>query len=269
MIAMKSPFPGMNPYLEDPALWPGLHSKLATYMVETLNEKLPEDYVSDLDFRLYVTHRNSQIIPDVTTLSSRSQERAPVRSGGVAVMSRADAPQILITEREEVSEPFIEIRSLTEPKKVVTVIEILRHSNKKLGSEGRESYLTKQSEILRSDVNLLEIDLLRKGEYTLAPPYERIVFDFGYWDYVVSLSRSSNRKRFELHLRTVKQKLPCFRVPLLEGDPDMELDLQAIFDRCYQVGAYWRQIDYRRNLHYPLNEPDAEWAKSIALSVGA
>ncbi len=150
----------MDPYLECPALWPGLHDKLVFCFVEALNIMLPTDYVSDIEHRLYITHRDNRIIPDVTTFCSRSKERATVGSGGVAMMSRADAPQILITEREEVSEPFVEIRSLTEPKKVVTVIEVLNHSNKKLGSEGRESYLTKQGEVLRSDVNLLEIDLL-------------------------------------------------------------------------------------------------------------
>jgi len=50
--------------------------------------------------------------------------------------------------------------------------EVLSPSNKEVHSEGRTLYLRKQREILRSEVNSVEIDLLRGGEHTLAVPHK-------------------------------------------------------------------------------------------------
>ena len=33
---LRSPFPGMDPYLEHPALWPGVHQSLITYLRDAL-----------------------------------------------------------------------------------------------------------------------------------------------------------------------------------------------------------------------------------------
>ena len=33
---MNTPFPGMDPYLEHPALWPGLHNRLIVTMANQL-----------------------------------------------------------------------------------------------------------------------------------------------------------------------------------------------------------------------------------------
>lgn len=265
---MRSPFPGMDPYLEDPALWPGLHDKINYNLVEALNGVLPEDYVADLEHRLYVTHRDTHIIPNVVTMREAARERLSSGAGSTAVLQRGDKPAILFAPPEEVSESYVEIRHLTIPKRVVTVIEVLSHSNKTPGSEGRKSYLQKQRDVLNSEVHLQEIDLLRKGEHTLAPPYERIVMEYGRWDYLVSLSRSSDRARYELHLCSVRRNLPRIDVPLANGDPDVVVDLQAVFDRCYAAGAYPRQVDYRREPYFPLEEPDKSWADVLLTEKG-
>ncbi len=265
---MKSPFPGMDPYLEDPALWPGLHDKLIYNLVETLNGVLPDDYVADMQHRLYVAYRHAQIVPDVLTTTDRDRIREPAIRAATAVLSRTDTPAILVAPPEEVSESFVEIRHLAAPKRVVTVIEILSHSNKTPGSEGRASYLLKQRDVLSSDVHLLEVDLLRKGEHTLAAPFSSIVAEFGTWDYLVSVCRSPDRWRHELHLRTVRQSLPCIAVPLANADPDVRMDLQDVFTRCYAAGAYRRQVDYRRTPYFALNEADAKWAETLLVEKG-
>jgi hypothetical protein len=40
--------------------------------------------------------------------------------------------------------------------------------------------------------------------------------------------------------------LPVVPVPLLEADPDVLLDLQAMVNNVYERGAYASQIDYRQ-----------------------
>jgi hypothetical protein len=42
-LAMPSPFPGMDPYLETPALWSDLHARFITYWRDALNDCLPDN----------------------------------------------------------------------------------------------------------------------------------------------------------------------------------------------------------------------------------
>lgn len=48
---MPSPFPGMDPYLEAPDVWPGVHHALATEIRTQLNRTLPGPYYADLEMR--------------------------------------------------------------------------------------------------------------------------------------------------------------------------------------------------------------------------
>jgi hypothetical protein len=51
---MPSPFPGMDPYLEHPALGPGVHQRFITYVGDALNAVLPAHYIADIGERLYI-----------------------------------------------------------------------------------------------------------------------------------------------------------------------------------------------------------------------
>src|SRR5690349_21204031 len=141
---MRSPFPGMDPYLENPTLWPGLHDKIIYNLVEALNGVPPESYVADMQQRLYVSHTDGQIIPDVVT-QKQSTTNAPARAaGGTALLARVATPAILIALPEEIAESYVNIVHLGTERQIVTVIEVLIPSNKTSGSEGRDSYLQKQ-----------------------------------------------------------------------------------------------------------------------------
>src|SRR6516225_204282 len=59
--AMPGPFPGMDPYLEDPLLWRGLHLSLIFCMTEALNARLPDDYIASIDERVYVVQPEHHI----------------------------------------------------------------------------------------------------------------------------------------------------------------------------------------------------------------
>lgn len=51
---MKSPFPGMDPYLEDPAFWPDFHPRFITYWCDYLSDSLPEPYEARLNERVHL-----------------------------------------------------------------------------------------------------------------------------------------------------------------------------------------------------------------------
>jgi hypothetical protein len=256
---MPSPFPGMDPYLEHPALWPGVHQRLITYLGDGLNVLLPANYVADIGERLYVVQPDRHIYPDVVVVEPPTSES---HQGSTAAVLTSDPPWVLTVEPVEVREVFIEILSVGNASRVVTVIEVLSPSNKTASSEGRQLYVTKQQEILQSPTHLIEIDLLRYGEHTVAAPRQSLIAR-GVWDYLVCLHRGGQRGRYEVWAMTLRQRLPRIRVPLSNGEPDIVLDLQAVFDRCYDEGAYARRLDYRHEPLLPLSEADRTWAETL------
>ena len=78
---MSMIFPGMDPYLENPQLWPGVHTRLIVYLADQLQLLLPARYVTAVEERVYVEGTDRQYIPDVWI--KRSEH--PQRSGGAAV----------------------------------------------------------------------------------------------------------------------------------------------------------------------------------------
>jgi hypothetical protein len=260
---MPSPFPGMDPYLEHSARWPGMHQRLINRMSDVLNDLLPDPYIADIGEWLYVVQPRRSIYPDVV-LVERPAVDLPGNStsGGTAALAVSDPPWVMTVQPEERREVFIEILPVGDESRVVTVIEVLSPANKAVGSEGRQLYLEKQQQILESQTHLIEIDLLRQGEHTAAAPLDWLV-EQGSWDYLVSLHRGAPQERFEAWPILLRQRLPCVRVPLADSDPDVVLDLQAVFDYCYDEGPYARRVDYRREPSIRLRSEDAEWVDGL------
>ncbi|WP_448605471.1 DUF4058 family protein, partial [Thermoflexus hugenholtzii] len=160
---MPSPFPGMDPYLEHPALWPGLHSRLIVGLADHLGPILRPRYYVEVEERVYLLTREGGAFPfparpDVAVAApsglSSSPGSIPIPAGGARVVT--------LPMPEEVRERYLVVRE-AGTHQVVTWLEILSPANKAPG-EGRQVYLKKREEILRSRVHLVEIDLLRAGE---------------------------------------------------------------------------------------------------------
>jgi hypothetical protein len=169
---------------------------------------------------------------------------------------------------EEISEGYVEIYQRSSPDRVVTVIEILRHTNKAKGTVGNDMYKAKQHELLASSMNLVEIDLLRRGSHTVAPKQESILREFGPWDYLISLSSAHNRSDYILWLLSVRQQLPVIDIPLLFEDEPVHLDLQAAFNRSYDADRYDRSVRYHEQPYFPLYGDDDDWANRLLKDKG-
>jgi hypothetical protein len=256
---MPSPFPGMDPYLENSVLWSGLHQLLIARILIALNSTLPQKYVANIAERVYVLQTGRDIYPDVAVLEHPFPGSAgESQGGGVAVAPVGDPPLVLEVEAVEVHEPFIEILPVADQSRVVTIIEVLSPTNKE-GGTGRELYLTKQREALRSQAHFLEIDLLRGGQHTVAAPLNHLLLR-GSWHSVVCLHRTRQGTRFEVWPIPLEQRLPRVRVPLGGDDPDASLDLQELFSRCYDEAAYQRRISYQAEPPVRLSPSTAQWA---------
>jgi len=161
---------------------------------------------------------------------------------------------------------FVEIYNSAHGHRLVTIIEIVSPSNKRPGPD-RRSYETKQKDVLESNVNLIELDLLRSGRRLLPYPDLVAMVDTLAPDYLVLLNRGALRQGnwmdYTLYPVLLRETLPCIPVPLAAQDPDVLLDLQVAVNRVYREGPYLRAIDYSVPPNPPLNEADVAWADEL------
>lgn len=272
---MPSPFPGMDPYLEAPDIWPDFHNSLASEIRGELNRSLPAPYYARLEMRPelgIVEEDNSRqrIVPDVTVVR---HPRSIIQSAGTVVHER---PRREISTSTNVNiytglirHYFIEIRDSVHGHKLITLIEILSPSNKRSGPD-RQAYQRKQRDVLDSDANLVELDLLRTGDRVLPEPTlsQQVLQLAVLPDYLVLINRAWQRANgvqpYEVFASNLREELPCVPIPLKDGEPEVPLDLQYIMDRAYDAGPYRRgAINYSQPPEPPLSGPDAEWAEAL------
>ena len=80
---MPSPFPGMNPYLENPELWPDVHHELIGQIRTALSSALRPHYMARVELRVYIadedeTNRSFRI-PDVRIERTAKRKNAKKR----------------------------------------------------------------------------------------------------------------------------------------------------------------------------------------------
>lgn len=260
---MSSPFPGMDPFLENPEIFPDIHDRLVIYLADACQPVLPEPYYSAIGRRAWIEVSERPVEPDVNVVRAQWPEPpAGAGSGAVAVAEdTATEPVVIHVPHDEHREPFVEIYvGQGKDRRLVTLIEVLSPSNKHPGEHGRNLYLRKQREILGSQVHLIEIDLLRGGTHTTAVPLDRLRRRVVEYDYHVCLHRFDQLEDYVVYPFRLSQRLPRIEVPLLPGDGSISLDLQAVFDRCYDAGPYRREINYRTVSPVPpLSDEQAAW----------
>ncbi|MCI0681199.1 MAG: DUF4058 family protein [Gemmataceae bacterium] len=259
---MPSPFPGMDPYLEDPELFPDLHDKLIAHIGEALMARLPPPYYAVTGSRIWVEPVRRRVGPDVRIhRKNGGLVRATAASnGGTAVLTE---PVIVTVRHDEVRETFAEIYTgRGKKRRLVTSIEILSPTNKTPGEQGRDLYRQKQAELAASKVNLVEIDLLRGGEHTTAVPREELIDQAGACAYHVCCWRFHRFQEYRVYPIQLDEPLPVLAIPLLPGDPDVPLPLQPLFDQVYDAGPYPRVVDYRDDVPPPpLPAEKRRWLK--------
>src|SRR5438874_10235918 len=216
---MASPFPGMDPYLEDPRLWPDFQHQLVACLFQLLLPNVTDRYRARVVHRSYAT----------------------------------ETPLFTSVLREEHTEDLIEVRRRGDSK-LVTLLDVVSPANKST-TIGRDAYLQTRQNAKQLGASLVEIDLVLEGEPTL--DYSRD--GLPEWDYAVTVTRSTQPERYEIYTATVQKRLPKFRLPLAPDDKDTVLDLQAAFARCYDQNGYDQLIDYGRDPHPMLDDADRQW----------
>jgi hypothetical protein len=263
---MPSPFPGMDPFLEHPGYFPGLHEKMVVYIAEQLQSRLPDPYFADLGERVWVETSSRRIEPDVDVFRRRGgRSSRPEKNGGPAVATRSK-PIIITVLHDESHESFVEIRTRAgDQERLVATIEVLSPSNKTPGEKAQGLYRKKQREIEQSgSSHLIEIDLLRAGKHTTSVPLTLLKQKASPFDYHVCVRPFDKPGKFEIYAIELPDPLPEMAIPLLPGDGEVPLDLQAVFNRCYDVGPYRKRVRYTLDrIEPPLPRKRLAWAKQI------
>jgi hypothetical protein len=262
---MKSPFPGMDPYIEACGLWEGFHHHLIEAIYQALARVLPRGYTADTGVRSYVVLMEAEgkkehpATPDVA-VTKPAEKKPRKKKGGVAVAEagqEAESVPMRPFIAEQFEETFVEIYAQREERFLVTCIEVLSPSNKRQGTEGWLQYERKRQAMLLGRANFIEIDLLRGGhKMPMLDPWPDS-------PYTVLVSRQFTAPHCRCWPAHFRRRLPVIPVPLVYTDPDLSLDLQPLLDGIYSLGRYDEQIDYTRPLTPALSDVDAAWVRDV------
>jgi hypothetical protein len=247
----------MDPFLELQE-WSDFHGALNYAIRDVLAPRVEPRYVVRVERRIYFEHPTAGPEGDLRIVDvalakrpfpeAQSTPLEPLAQTGSVVTAVCELPM-----PEEQRESYLVIRD-REEMEVVTVFETLSPANKGSGV-GRQEYLAKRESILASSVHLVELDLLRGGRrLPMVTPLPAA-------DYYAIVSDARHRPRANVTAWTLRDRLPSIRIPLANGDPDIELGLQGAFDSVYDRARYQLSLDYSAPLTPPLSDADQLWVR--------
>ena len=256
---MPSPFPGMDPYLEG-SLWSDVHQALASEIRRRLSRQVRPRYAVRL--AIATVEENGPgtgvnlMYPDVEVF--RPSQRLPLSGGSTLVAEPVLEVASFVTVRldSQDRQVTVEIYDL-DRNQLVTSIEILSPANKR--PPGLEKFVAKRERLRNAGVNLLTIDLIRRGQRSLPSSASPVSETLVQADYLVTLLRGVDYRMQAWPVR-LQNPLPVVAVPLRHPDPDVPLDLNGILAAVYDEAGYDLTIDYTAAPPAPsLDDGTAAW----------
>lgn len=253
---MPSPFPGMNPYIEQSGVWKDFHESFIPLAREVLAPQVAPNYFVKVEEHVYLHERSADErrplgAPDVSIHRRPKATDSTTGTNTTAVI----APSHVFTPQAVEEEAFCYLEVIDRhSRRVVTVIELLSPSNKKTG-EARDQYWYKTRHLLNTDTAVVEIDLLRGGHRM---PW----VDMPTCDYYALVSRVHERPRSDFWPVGLRDPLPIIPIPLRQGEPEASLDLQSLVHRVYDAAQYHLHI-YDSPPEPSLRPEDQAWAESL------
>lgn len=254
---MPSPFPGMNPYLEQSDVWQDFHQSFLIHARDTLSAQVGPNYLVKVEVRLILHERSAEErqfvgIADVGVAATSDRKTN-------SIVGALEAPVLLqLPAVESEKHLSLEIRDRRN-RRVITVLELLSPTNKAPG-EDRDDYLAKRRQVLAGQTHLVEIDLRRGGQRPSPPELPPCA-------YYALVSRYEDRPRVGFWPIGLRDLLPTLPIPLAQTDPPVCLDLKAVLDRTYDLADYGKYI-YEETPEPPLSAEDESWARGVIVGVG-
>jgi hypothetical protein len=246
----------MDPYLEQS--WPDVHASLIGYIREALAPGLPENLTARMETSVLVEEDQDptdRYVPDVTVIEQHGPEfYADMQSDSAVALAPPIEISRLIEPRRQRTIKIID----SDSQRVVTAIEVLSPWNKVGG--GLASYLQKRDTYIAGKVSLVEIDLVRAGNWrTMLHPCDLGLVPVT--TYRVSVHIGWNGRDF-IYPVPINEPLPSIQIPLRKQDEQPILALQPLLDRAYQIGRY-HKLDYTKPCVPPLTQAELIWLKGI------
>ena len=263
--AMRSPFPGMDPYLE--RYWDDVHISLCAEIRTALQPDLPKGLRARAGQNIRLETPAEEPGPGnrfegdtvlvATGPAARRRASHDPDGGPVATVE----PVVLEAVPAAELERWVQIIDTADGNRVVTVIEVLSPGNKASGGLNKR-YRRKLIQYARAGVSLVEIDLLRSSRARLTittedvPARRRAA-------YYTCVNWASDPSFWNVYPMPLRDPLPSVPVPCRPGEKDVPLALQPIIDRIYVEGGH-DDINYAGTRLRPrLSPADAAWAADL------
>jgi hypothetical protein len=180
------------------------------------------------------------------------------------VKEAAVAEPFVLLDPEPATERCVQV--FAAGGRLITAIEVLSPTNKRR-YERRNAYRQKRRTYQEAGVNVVEIDLIRDGDYLVLAP-EELIPPSQRAPYIISVWRATQPGVKFAYPCPLAKPLPRIAVPLRPQDTDAVLDLQELIDLCYVRGHYDARIDYQAEPEPPLASADALWADQLLRAAG-
>lgn len=267
---MRSPFPGMDPYLETDSEWELFHGWMIRKLAEqTLPRARERGLWITVERAVYQREPDGELSligePDALTWSDYAGgDRAAVASGPSTSIAPRAVHEVVLSEADRAvhKQDYLVLREGRLTHRVLAVVELLSPANKQSRGYGLK-YREKRQRMLTSRTHFLELDFLRRG----LNPSRELFPELPPAPYFLFLARKTDSGRTEEGYPVgLREPLPTIGLPAAFGTPDLTLDLQGAFDAAYELtispGVY--QHLYDEPVEGPLCDDDAAWVRATA-----
>lgn len=223
----------MDPFIEGYG-WPSFHLTFLARTLEQLVVQLPEKYLISAEIGItandLISGEEKYYRPDLGIMEVNPAKVNFETTGSTATIT----PPKAYVPIGDVKQRTLTIRTAGE-EELITAIELLSPANKR--SIGLDKYRKKREELIRNEVHLVELDLLRGGTApVLAEDWPAETYRFQSIDAVENMVAFWSVR--------LDEALPSIPVPLLPGDNPLVLNLQDVFEKVYQFSTYSRSLSY-------------------------
>ena len=255
---MPSPFPGMDPYLEDQ--WSAVHVLMMSALTAALKRRLPAGLAARPEESVRIESTGGDRLYDYRPDLAEVEGLPTGRPAGGGVLTARPAPVAepvgVIRRPLPIVTRNVQIVDVRNADRVVTVIEVLGPGNKAAG-RANDDYRMKLADYEEAGASWVELDLLRSSRQRLPVPWADLPAGT-VGDYLAVVYRHATG-RVVAYPIGLRDRLPTIAVPLRIDEADVPLDLQGVFDRVYDDGPF-DDTDYGRPADPPLSAADAAWA---------
>ena len=250
---MPSPFPGMNPYIEQDDAWHDFHERFLPVAAERIGPQVLPGYIVKIDEHVYIhenPHEPRRLLgrADLAVTPTGHPGPAHAAAGVIAAPAHVQLPAVDVERLA-----YIEIRD-RRSRELVTVIELLEPLQQ--APRPRPRPVSGQA----------GPDPRQPGAPRRDRPAPRRGPDARRRSHRVRLCRPGQPRRGAAPRRLLAHR-PARSTPRhprapAGGDPDARLDLQEVLDHIYDTGGYAYYI-YDGRPEPPLRQDDMAWAQAL------